>query len=67
MRKTKRRRSEDKTNGWFLSSSSLILVTASLIMHHLGPDDAILGAISLYLDILNLFLQILAILSRNRD
>lgn len=36
-------------------------------MHHLGPDDAILGAISLYLDILNLFLQILAILSRNRD
>lgn len=40
---------------------------ASLIMHHLGPDDAIFAAISLYLDILNLFLNILAILSRNRD
>lgn len=36
-------------------------------MFHLGPDDAIIGAISLYLDILNLFLYILAILSNNRD
>lgn len=38
-----------------------------MIIHHLGPDDAILGAVSLYLDILNLFLHILAILSRSRD
>ena len=36
-------------------------------MYHLGPDDAIIGAISLYLDLLNLFLYILAILSRNRE
>lgn len=38
-----------------------------MIMHHLGPDDAIIGAISLFLDILNLFLNILQILSRSRD
>lgn len=36
-------------------------------MNHLGPDDAILAAVTLYLDILNLFLHILAILSRSRD
>lgn len=43
------------------------VIAASQIIHHLGPDDAILGAITLYLDLLNLFLYILSILSRNRD
>lgn len=47
--------------------SLYILYDTSVIIHHLGPDDAILGAISLFLDILNLFLHILAILSRSRD
>lgn len=47
--------------------SLYILYDTSMIMHHLGPDDAIMAAISLYLDILNLFLHILAILSRSRD
>lgn len=51
------------TNWWFC----FVVFTASLIMHHLGPDDAILAAVNLYLDILNLFLYILAILSRSRD
>lgn len=37
------------------------------IMHHLGPDDAIIGAIRLFLGILNLFLNINANISRSHD
>lgn len=47
--------------------SLFILYDTSLLMHHLSPDEYILAAVSLYLDILNLFLHILAILSRGRD
>lgn len=47
--------------------SLYILYDTSLIIHHLGPDDAIMAAVNLYLDILNLFLHILSILSRSRD
>lgn len=47
--------------------SLFILYDTSLLMHHLSPDEYILAAVSLYLDILNLFLHILAILSRSRD
>jgi FtsH-binding integral membrane protein len=39
-----------------------ILYDTSMIMHHLGPDEYIQGAISLYLDIINLFLYLLEIL-----
>ncbi|CAN8069339.1 unnamed protein product [Agarophyton chilense] len=53
--------------GGALLFSLYILYDTSMIMHHLGPDDAIMGAIMLYLDLLNLFLYILSILSRNRD
>lgn len=47
--------------------SLFILYDVSLLIHKLSPDDYILGAVSLYLDILNLFLHILSILSSNRD
>jgi len=39
-----------------------ILYDTSLLMHHLGPDDYILAAVSLYLDIINLFLYLLELL-----
>lgn len=38
------------------------LYDTSQIMHRLAPDEAIVGAISLYLDILNLFLFLLRLL-----
>lgn len=44
--------------------SLYILYDTSLILLKLGPDDYILGAINLYLDILNLFLHILRALSK---
>lgn len=47
--------------------SLFILYDVSLLIHKLSPDDYILAAVSLYLDILNLFLYILSILSSNRD
>jgi len=39
-----------------------ILYDTSMIIHHLGPDDAIVAAISLYLDLINLFLYLLEFL-----
>jgi len=39
-----------------------ILYDTSMVMHNLGPDEYIEGAISLYLDIINLFLYLLEIL-----
>ena len=39
-----------------------ILYDTSVIIHHLGPDDYIMAAITLYLDIINLFLYMLEIL-----
>ena len=43
-----------------------VLFDTWLIMHKLGCDDYVLGAIMLYLDIVNLFLFILQLLSSNR-
>lgn len=40
-----------------------VLYDTSQIIHHLGPDEAVVGAIELYLDLLNLFLLILRLLS----
>jgi len=42
--------------------SGYILYDTSVIMHHMGPDDYIMAAVSLYLDIINLFLYLLEIL-----
>jgi hypothetical protein len=42
--------------------SGYILYDTSLIMHHMGPDDYIMASVSLYLDIINLFLYLLEIL-----
>ncbi|CAM9321994.1 unnamed protein product [Ectocarpus sp. 12 AP-2014] len=45
--------------------SLYILYDTSLLMNHLGYDEYIIASISLYLDILNLFLYILRLLSRD--
>merc|ERR1712070_24258 len=45
--------------------SLYILYDTSMIMRRLGPDDYIMAAVDLYLDILNLFLFILEILSKS--
>ncbi|CAM9897578.1 unnamed protein product [Pylaiella littoralis] len=45
--------------------SLYILYDTSLLMNHLGYDEYIIASIRLYLDILNLFLYILRLLSRN--
>lgn len=48
--------------------SLFILADTSMIMHRLSPDDYIIAAITLYLDLVNLFLYILRILSEaSRD
>lgn len=47
--------------------TGFILFDTSLIMEKLSPDEYILAAINLYLDIINLFLYILQILSRSQD
>merc|ERR1719198_1576751 len=39
-----------------------ILYDTSLLMHHLGPDDYIIAAVMLYLDVINLFLYLLEVL-----
>ena len=39
-----------------------ILYDTSLIIHHFGPDDYIIAAVTLYLDIINLFLYLLELL-----
>ena len=48
--------------GGALLFSGYILYDTSVIMHHMGPDDYVMAAISLYLDIINLFLYLLEIL-----
>lgn len=44
-----------------------ILYDTSALMHNLSYDDYIVAALSLYLDVLNLFLFILSLLGRGRD
>jgi FtsH-binding integral membrane protein len=48
--------------GGALLFSGFILYDTSNIMHRMGPDDYIMASISLYLDIINLFLYLLEIL-----
>jgi len=48
--------------------SAFIIYDTSVIMHQMSPEEYIIAAITLYLDILNLFLSILRILnSLNQD
>lgn len=42
--------------------SGFILYDTSILVHNLGPDDYIIAAVQLYLDIVNLFLSILQFL-----
>ena len=42
--------------------SGYVLYDTSLLIHHLGPDDYIIAAVTLYLDIVNLFLYLLEML-----
>ena len=46
--------------------SAFLVVDTQLIMRKLSTDEYILGAINLYLDILNLFLYILRILNSRK-
>jgi len=45
--------------------SAFIVFDTHILVHKLSPEEYILGAITLYLDILNLFLEILKILGKN--
>jgi len=47
--------------------SGYILVDTQLVMRHYSPEEEIAAAISLYLDILNLFLSILRILNSQNN
>lgn len=41
----------------------LVVIDVQMVLERLGPDDAVKGAIHLYLDVLNLFMYILRILN----
>lgn len=43
--------------------SGFILYDTQQIMKRLSPDEAIVGALSLYVDIINLFLSVLRVVS----
>lgn len=47
--------------------SGYILVDTQLVMRHYSPEEEIAAAISLYLDVLNLFLSILRILNSQQN
>ncbi|KAL7415487.1 inhibitor of apoptosis-promoting Bax1-domain-containing protein [Mrakia frigida] len=54
--------------GGCLLFSGYIIFDTQAIMKRLSPDEAILGALRLYLDAINLFLQVLRVLGNsNRD
>jgi FtsH-binding integral membrane protein len=53
--------------GGTLLFSGYIVYDTYLINRRLSPDEYILGAISLYLDFINLFLSILRLLSNMQD
>ncbi|CCJ31292.1 unnamed protein product [Pneumocystis jirovecii] len=44
--------------------SGYILYDTSMLMKHLSPEEYIIGSVSLYIDIVNLFFQILNIISK---
>ncbi|KAK4535063.1 hypothetical protein CDCA_CDCA03G1088 [Cyanidium caldarium] len=44
--------------------SGYILFDTSLLIHHLSPDDWVVACVSLYLDVINLFVNLLQILAR---
>ncbi|KAK6499335.1 hypothetical protein TWF506_003963 [Arthrobotrys conoides] len=47
--------------------SGYVLVDTQMIMHHFTPDEEVAAAISLYLDIINLFINILRILNNQNN
>ena len=47
--------------------SLFIVFDTHMMMHKLSPEEYILAAINLYLDILNLFLHILRLLGDRRN
>ena len=53
--------------GGTLLFSGYVVYDTYLINRRLSPDEYILGAISLYLDFINLFLNILRLLSNMQD
>lgn len=53
--------------GGTLLFSGYVVYDTYLINRRLSPDEYIMGAISLYLDFINLFLNILRLLSNMQD
>ena len=47
--------------------SGYILYDTSMMVNHYGPDDAIGACLNLYLDVLNLFMMLINVLSTGRD
>ena len=47
--------------------SGFVLYDTSQIIHRLAPEDAVMGAVTLYLDFVNLFLFILRLFSNRRN
>ena len=47
--------------------SGFVLYDTSQIMQRMAPEDAVMGAVALYLDFINLFMFILRLLSSRRD
>ncbi len=47
--------------------SGFVLYDTSQIIHRLSPEDAVMGAVTLYLDFVNLFMFILRLFSSRRD
>ncbi len=46
-----------------LSPTGFIIFDTQMIMHRVSPEDYIMATIQLYLDIINLFIEILRILN----
>jgi FtsH-binding integral membrane protein len=54
------------TLGGLLLFGLFVLYDTSMITHHLAADEWVAGALSLFIDFINIFIRILSLLSRNR-
>ncbi len=46
--------------------AGFVLYNTSQIMHHMGPDEWVAGALSLFVDFINMFVRILSLLLNRR-
>lgn len=54
------------TVGGLVLFGLFVLYDTSVIMRHLGPDEWVAGALRLFIDFINMFIRILALLSNRR-